>query len=190
MMKRVQKGFTLLELVIVMALFSIIMYSVLQFLDPVTKFFVRSSNFETTTACIDNIKRAIEGNLKYADRVRAYSHFNESTIDGNVEVFWEDFFKDRELMDCKGEIYVMVFHNSQYDSSGNVANATSWALDDLNDYNKRKMNRGKISLYRYGFNQSSVQRNAAPIDWYVNQKMYAQYNYTYELGKSSTSSYV
>ena len=74
-MKKIIKGFTLIELVIVLALFSIVMFSVLQLLDPVSKFFVRSSNYETTTACIDNIKRAIEGNLKYADRVRVFSGY-------------------------------------------------------------------------------------------------------------------
>lgn len=81
-MKRRLKGFTLVELVIVMALFSLIMFSVLQLLIPVTKFFIRSGNFESATACMDNMKIAIEGNLKYADRVRCYvdysPYFNEA----------------------------------------------------------------------------------------------------------------
>ena len=55
-MKQKLKAFTLVELVIVMGMFTIIMFSVLQLLDPVSKFFVRSSNFEYTTACVDNIK--------------------------------------------------------------------------------------------------------------------------------------
>ena len=86
-MKKSLKGFTLIEMIIVLALFSLIMYSVVQLLDPVTKFYVRSSNFESTTACVDNIKRSIEGNLKYADRVRAYVRFypyapeTDTTID-------------------------------------------------------------------------------------------------------------
>ncbi|MBR3449057.1 MAG: type II secretion system protein [Oscillospiraceae bacterium] len=71
-MKQRLKGFTLVELVVVMALFSLIMFSVLQLLIPVSRFFVRSGNFESATACMDNMKIAIEGNLKYADRVRCY----------------------------------------------------------------------------------------------------------------------
>ena len=71
-MKQRLRGFTLVELVIVMALFSLIVFSVLQLLIPVTKFFIRSGNFESATACMDNMKIAIEGNLKYADRVRCY----------------------------------------------------------------------------------------------------------------------
>ena len=52
-MKQRLKGFTLVELVIVMALFSLIMFSVLQLLIPVSRFFVRSGNFESATACMD-----------------------------------------------------------------------------------------------------------------------------------------
>lgn len=173
MKQRVQKGFTLIELIIVMALFSLVMYGVLQFLQPVTQFFVRSSNFETTTSCIDNMKRAIEGNLKYADRVRAYANYDTGTIDSNVELFWEEFFKDRELMDCKGKIYVMVFDNT---STG-----TAWTMDDLSEYNKRQLNRGKISMRTYNFDKTAC----APADsteWYVNQKLYANFNYTFEMG--------
>ena len=128
MMKKVRKGFTLLELIIVMALFSIVMYGVLMFLLPVSKFFVRASNFETTTACVDNMKRAIEGNLKYADRVHAYSGYGTDTIDANVEKFWEEYFKDRMLMDCKGEIRVMVFDSTSNHQSG--------TLEDLTNFNK------------------------------------------------------
>ena len=116
------KGFTLVELVIVMALFSLIMFSVLQLLTPVSKFFVRSANFETTTACLDNMKRAIEGNLKYADRVRCYVNFNpyeaphasiteadyEPSADlmAHVQDFYDEFFgrrKSANAQDLAGE---------------------------------------------------------------------------------------
>ncbi len=80
-MKQRLKGFTLIELVIVMALFSLIMFSVLQLLVPVSQFFVRSANFENTTSCLDNMKRAIEGNLKYADRVRLYVDYQPYDAD-------------------------------------------------------------------------------------------------------------
>ena len=83
-MKRRLKGFTLVELVIVMALFSLIMFSVLQLLIPVTKFFIRSGNFESATACMDNMKIAIEGNLKYADRVRCYVDYQPYAAEPTV----------------------------------------------------------------------------------------------------------
>jgi len=173
MKKLARKGFTLLEMIIVLALFSFIMFGVVQFLIPVSKFFVRTSNFETTTACVDNIKRAIEGNLKYADRVRVYAGYDESTIDTNVDAFWEEFFKDRELMDCKGDISVLIFDSTSTHQSG--------TLGDLNDFNKNQWNSGKISLWTYHFDKTA---HSAPVktEWYVNQKMYGNYNYYYSLG--------
>lgn len=186
MKKHVQKGFTLIELIIVMALFSLVMYGVLQFLDPVTKFFVRSSNFETTTACIDNMKRAIEGNLKYADRVRAYANYDPSTIDDNVKEFWETFFKDRELMDCKGEINVLIFDNNlAKPAHGEEDGVPYWVFDDLSEYNKGMYNSGQISLQTYYFDKTGYGLNRTE-HWYVNQKMYSNYNYRFSVGFSDT----
>lgn len=187
MKKHVQKGFTLIELIIVMALFSLVMYGVLQFLDPVTKFFVRSSNFETTTACIDNMKRAIEGNLKYADRVRAYANYDPSTIDANVKEFWETFFEKRELMDCKGEINVLIFDNNLAKAAhGNEGGVPYWEFDDLSQYNKGMYNSGQISMRTYYFDKTGYGLKNT-TEWYVNQKMYANYNYRFSIGFTDTS---
>ena len=41
------KGFTLVELVVVMAIFSMIMFGAMQLMDPVSKIFQRTSNYET-----------------------------------------------------------------------------------------------------------------------------------------------
>lgn len=181
MKKLVRKGFTLVELVIVMALFSLVMYGVLQFLDPVSKFFVRSSNFETTTACVDNIRRAIEGNLKYADRVESFALFGDDTIEDNVEKFWEKYFEGRELIDCKGEIYVLAFKNF------NDGRPSDWdGLSDLNDYGKNKYNIGEIDLTTYHFDKTGFSRGGTD-EWYVNQKMYGNYNYYFTLGPASAA---
>lgn len=196
-MKKIIKGFTLIELVIVLALFSIVMFSVLQLLDPVSKFFVRSSNYETTTACIDNIKRAIEGNLKYADRVRVFSGYEafsnsekptemrnpmSSDLEAQVTSFWEDFFENRELIDCEGSIYVLVFDNRSH--NGGMSH-----ISKLADFTGQKRNSGRISLFTIPFHQGDTsidltQDNVSIDEWYVNQKMYGNYNYRFALGTS------
>lgn len=181
--KKALKGFTLLELIIVMALFSLIMYSVVSLLDPVSKFFVRSSNFESATACVDNMKRAIEGNLKYVDRVRVYSDFvpydaaytPSVDMQAHVEQFWEDFFEDRQFLDCEGTIRVMVFDNS--------VDSTVLSLTRLSDFTDGQRNSGKITMYEFPFDNTSVNfaaRTCTP--WYVNQKMYGNYDYQFHLG--------
>ena len=66
------KGFTLVELVVVMAIFSMIMFGAMQLMDPVSKIFQRTSNYETSAATVDNVKRYIEGSIRYADFINVY----------------------------------------------------------------------------------------------------------------------
>lgn len=192
--KRTLKGFTLVELIIVMALFSLVMFSVAQLLSPVSKFYVRTSNFESSTACIDNMKRAIEGNLKYADRVRVYSNFDPATdLNGHVKSFWEEFFKDRKVIDCKGTIYAMVFNNDVPSLSWDGA-SNQWVINGystLQEFTEAKANAGKITLYQYNFDTATDPTvgptlAGTPTDWYVNQKMYGSFEYQFTLGTSST----
>lgn len=191
------KGFTLLELIIVMAIFSIIMYSAVQLLNPVSKFFVRSSNFENTTACTDNMRRCIEGNLKYADRVRAYNKYqpytgNPSTPSADlllkVQSFYTQFFKDRRFIDSSGVINVLVFDNTvlQADISG---------MNQISEYTGAELNRGKIILYRFEFDnydgddETTVINNMlTPTIWCVNQKLYGNFDYTFTLNDPSVIS--
>ena len=198
------KGFTLLELIIVLALFSLIMFSVVQLLDPVSKFFVRSSNFEDTTACVDNMKRAIEGNLKYADRIRGYrgyqpytdiSTFSPSTdLTNQVIDFYDLFFDDRQFLDCAGTIYVLCFDNTVRQSDADIL-----GMDQLSDYTSSKSNAGMMLMYTYTFDNCPggvIQPDSAflpadiayscvpPTDWYVNQKLYGNYDYNFSLDTS------
>lgn len=225
MKKRVHKGFTLLELVIVMALFSLVMYSVAKLIAPVSKFFVRSSNFESTTACVDNMKRAIEGNLKYADRVRCYSDFAPCTAAAHtsnpdayvaspalieqVNMFWTDYFMNRQYIDYKGTIYVMAFDNTVYET--NLA-----GYPTFHDFTDAQLNAGQILLFEFYFDKTeglSTSEHTTVTDgtnkyyyeyfnagnkgtaagqytvrpWYVNQKMYGNYEYQFSLGNISVA---
>ncbi|MBQ8921650.1 MAG: prepilin-type N-terminal cleavage/methylation domain-containing protein [Oscillospiraceae bacterium] len=247
--KKKHSGFTLVELIIVMALFSIIMYSAVQLMQPVSKYFVRSSNYESTTSCIDNMKRAIEGNLKYADRVRCYANYKP--YQGNahssepsdyvptdvmieqVNMFWTDYFMNRQYIDYKGKIYVMVFDNTVYEQ-----NPKSNAYPTLKSFSDSMMNAGQILLYEFNFGPtegltadrtpaysasgqyvenngiveyrsdqgsgSGVKYNAyfsngtgsygtgdhqyTVTPWYVNQKMYGNYEYQFSLGDFANAS--
>lgn len=216
-------GFTLIELIIVMALFSLIMYSVVSLLDPVTKFFVRSSNFQDTTACVDNMKTSIEGNLKYANRVRVYSGFapykydnatgsltNGNTYDykksdyiasdklqKHVQNFYDEFFANRRFMECAGHIYALVFDNENIVSDEEIKK-----FDTFSEYTDNQLNRGKIVLYDFEFNNYNGDDPIAdssnydalmpnfntscenPKVWYVNQKLYGNFDYKFRLGTS------
>lgn len=71
--KKNLKGFTLVELIVVMAVFGLIMLGALQFLDPVNKMMRGASVQEANTASVDNVKRYLEGTLRYANAVDVYN---------------------------------------------------------------------------------------------------------------------
>ena len=55
--KKNLKGFTLVELIVVMAVFGIIMLGAMRFLDPVSKMMKGASLQEANSAVVDNVKR-------------------------------------------------------------------------------------------------------------------------------------
>lgn len=205
------KAFTLIEVIIVLALFSLIMFSVVQLLDPVSKFFVRSSNYESTNACLDNISRAVEGNLKYADRVWGYYGYNPYTnadslrtgaglgavaaptadLKSHVEAFFTNYFKDRRFDSCKGKIHVLIFDNTFDEAALNN-------VSTLNEFQQNRMNQGMITHLSYTFDTydanldepEEVSRAANSLamsdhyhcdTWYVNQALYGDFNYKFDL---------
>ncbi len=184
-MKKRLSAFTLIETIIVMAIFSMIMFSVMQLMDPVTKYFVRGSNFENSTACLDNMRRCIEGNLMYADRIRAYAGFEpyhyaetgvdvdgDSTVDvpgvltstyapsevlkAQVTDFHKEFFLNRICFDATGTIYVLCFDNTEIISDDALKNITR-----LSSYSDLRLNQGKILLY--GFNYTAAKDGSGDV---------------------------
>lgn len=71
-MRRNRKGFTLIELIIVLAIFSIIMTLVMSFIDPVSKIMKKASTRERTAAYVDNIGEYLDNSLHYAKFMRVY----------------------------------------------------------------------------------------------------------------------
>lgn len=71
--KFTSKGFTLIELIIVVAIFGIIMTGAMMLIDPVSKIMKKSSTTESTSSAVDNMKRTIDGSLRYARYVDVYT---------------------------------------------------------------------------------------------------------------------
>lgn len=72
MKKSKLKGFTLVELIIVMAIFGIIMLATMQLVDPVSKVMTKANVREANSSAVDNMKRYLEGNLRYANAIEAH----------------------------------------------------------------------------------------------------------------------
>lgn len=69
-MKNKVKGFTLVELLIVIALFSIIMFGAMQLMIPSRAMFQRSYQNEDVAAAEKNIKNLLEENLRFAEYIQ------------------------------------------------------------------------------------------------------------------------
>lgn len=70
--KRSLKGFTLIELIIVLAIFGVIMVLVMSFIDPVSKVMGKTSVRERTASYVDNIGEYLEKSMRYASYVRVF----------------------------------------------------------------------------------------------------------------------
>lgn len=70
--KRTKKGFTLIELIIVMAVFTILMVAVMSVINPLNKIVKRASLKEANAAAVDNVKRYMENTIRYSDCIEVY----------------------------------------------------------------------------------------------------------------------
>lgn len=81
--KKKLKGFTLIELVIVMAIFGVLMVSVMSIITPLNRIAKKASIQEANTAAVDNVKLFLEGSIRYSDCLEV---FNGDLVDrsGNI----------------------------------------------------------------------------------------------------------
>lgn len=66
------KGFTLVELIIVLAIFSGLMVLIMSFIDPVSRQMTDTSIRERTAAYVDNVSDYVDGSLRHAKFIKVY----------------------------------------------------------------------------------------------------------------------
>ncbi len=69
MKRKFLKGFTLVEMIIVIAIFAVLMTGALALVDPVSRINKSSSDFEKTYAYVDNIQDYLKSSVQYADNM-------------------------------------------------------------------------------------------------------------------------
>ena len=65
------KGFTLVELIVVVAVFGILLAASLNLLGPLNSIFKQTAQYSDSSAVVDNVRMVIEDNLRYANRMYA-----------------------------------------------------------------------------------------------------------------------
>ena len=95
MKKKILKGFTLIELIIVLAIFSVLMIAAMSLVDPVSRIFSHSQTYEQTYAYVDNIQNYLEDSLKFADNLWVYQgDLDADDLSIATYEMKESFYKD------------------------------------------------------------------------------------------------
>lgn len=85
-MKRNLKGFTLMEMIIVVALFGLIMAGALSLLKPINKVYKDTLEYEGSRATVDNMRMYFEDHLKYSNRLHMYTKVRLDNVTGTTGV--------------------------------------------------------------------------------------------------------
>ncbi len=198
--KKNLKGFTLVELIVVMAVFGIIMLGTMQFLDPVNRMMKGASIQEANSATVDNIKRYFESTLRYSSTVYVHNGDlkdydgggNPILITGADEEarqkqavlnFVNDYFTDKADKNnnpIKGQVHVMKIDN---DNQGRI---TESLFDFTAGYNYNDWNSTTNTWDDSKFSSGSV--STVSIDQpVINEVYYKDYSIFATLGYNTVN---
>lgn len=164
-MKKRFKGFTLIELIIVMAIFSVIMFAAFQLMPPVGKQFTNTAQYEGARATLDNVKRYLDGTIRYADKVYVCRD-SVSNIDTNVQTFYDNLYKDN-LSYSVNNVYVLEFNNTNFGTTSSSLSLHTYPVVS-----------GSINFSGKNTNTSPV--NDALFNEYSLRFCLGQYEYKYD----------
>ena len=111
--KKTVKGFTLIELIIVCALFSLIMIGAMALLKPVSTFYKQSVEYEAARSTTDMIGDYLEGTLRFSNKIficDKYKDFDDAWI--------EDAAKNRfGIIDATSEVLTTDMYEISVDNA-------------------------------------------------------------------------
>ncbi|WP_028517992.1 type II secretion system protein [Ruminococcus flavefaciens] len=190
MKKRIKKGFTLVELIVVMAIFSILMVAVMALTGPVQRLFQKTALAEKTYSYANNIQLYLQGKLEYAEDVyvgttdkldfNGVNGVDDEDIAKLVETFRKEHFENTVTYDgnkanyMKGNIHVIKLCNS-----------------DTKLKSGEEVPRGQIIHRVYGFtsnipiSSTSAYTETADLNKAFFDAVDSVYNYNYALGSSN-----
>lgn len=113
MKKKTLKGFTLVELLVVVAIFGMLMAAALTFLMPVKRLFNMSDRNNDVQMISEDLRLFIEDNIQYADRMAVYTNMDipdagaAVSVVGEVEKFRKKYYfePDTTVTPNKERIY-------------------------------------------------------------------------------------
>lgn len=122
MIKRI-KGFTLIELIVVMAIIGILMSALMNFYRPIRQTYVDSTMIESVRVTQDGIMDYLTENIKYAENISIYDDGSkaESVIVNSPGKAYEAFAKEHDGLDPKYVHVIVINRSDEYDINGIVS---------------------------------------------------------------------
>ncbi|MCM1227082.1 MAG: type II secretion system GspH family protein [Clostridium sp.] len=167
--KKKLSGFTLVELIIVVAIFSGIAVGALAMIRPAMQIFNRTSSQEGAGANIDNITRYLQDNLRYADRVNVYQGYGETSPGGMLTHEIDSLLPSVELNNTTNE------YEKVYAKASPLEFFREYYYSSPSDYENKKINvmqiddKGKISIYTFSLktgNEDTTKRTSISDAFY------------------------
>lgn len=119
------KGFTLIELIVVMAIFGVIMAGAMSLMTPATKVMIQSETYENGNAAVTSISNYLEKSLASAEVLEVYNHIPaspEQMAYDFVADHYQGLLKDNSTVDSRnhadGRVHIMIIDNSGVDALG------------------------------------------------------------------------
>lgn len=122
MKKKKLKGFTLIELIVVMAIFGIILVAAMQLMLPASKVMVQSEHYENQQAVVTNISNYLDAVLTPAEFMDAYNGNRDpgTLAQSYAEYYYEGVLKSGSDVNAPafatGKIHVLELDNSGTDT--------------------------------------------------------------------------
>lgn len=169
-----RKGFTLVELMVVMAIMSVLLVALMSMTTPASRIFKRTAVSDNVYSAADNITGYLQRTLEYADNVWVFDSTEpeaadlEKTAKAFKECYYHGVIKGEENDKwhyVKGKIHILHLSNSD----GKIYE-TVYSYSDSN---------GPAMTIETGFNKKEVLNP----NYFVGD--YADYNFRYALGASS-----
>lgn len=148
------KGFTLVELIVVIAVFGLIIAATLSFVSPAGKVFKNTQEYASDMMLIDNVQRAVADKIRFADRMTVnvgpidFGGDVDGYVAGQVDALRKKFCignadSKRRVEYARDRVYVMRIDNPENFDSAKTFNS-DLTVAELNDEIP-----GRIQLWQF-----------------------------------------
>lgn len=179
MKKTTVKGFTLIELIVVTAIFGIIMASATMLMVPTSKIMTSTEVQEQGNAAVTNITRFLEGELGTAEYIRIYNG-KYTTFDASTGTY------NTANLDAKVEEFIKLYYGGiiKGNSTADSPNYASGKFRVLQIDNERN---GIISEWIYdcsNLNEASIHSSLTKTanEYAVNKAYYTDFSFEFKPG--------